>query len=270
MQKILMAGDTHGDFRNVKHKIDKAVEHGIQRIVILGDFGLWWGFDGVKFIDEINAYAAKHNRQIFAIPGNHENYDWWNSAVANAKKSQATSHGWAYLRTNVLLSPRVHEFRWNHKQFVVAGGAVSIDRASRLEYERHKGKRAWSPDEQLSEGELESLMAMSRGFGYAGVKTDYLLTHDCSNKTPFYSRLKPDIDSEIHRKRIDSVLKGFNPKFHFHGHMHTRYDWMNFVGEKNGEAVYVQTYGLECNNDWWSWGVLDLGTDEFVWGPDLN
>lgn len=262
MGRILLAGDTHGDFSSVQHKVDMAVKHGVQRIVILGDFGLWWGFEGVQFIDHINAYATEKHRQIFAIPGNHENYDWWNSAVAAAQKSKATAHGWAYLRTNVLLSPRVHDFVWNNKQFVVAGGAVSIDKQYRLEYERKKGKRIWSKDEQLTDDEVDALLSTRLG---AGSGVDYLLTHDCSNMTPWRSRLKPDFESQIHRQRIDRVLKGIQPRFHFHGHMHQRYDWQNRVdGDK-----WVQTYGLECNMDENSWGILDLDTDEFTFATEL-
>ena len=46
--KVLIAGDTHGDFQNVKHKIDMARKVGdIQRVVVLGDFrslvGPRWG-----------------------------------------------------------------------------------------------------------------------------------------------------------------------------------------------------------------------------------
>jgi hypothetical protein len=261
--RILLSGDTHGDARSVFHKVDEAVKHGVQRIVILGDFGLWWRYDGVKFIDEINAYATKHNRQIFALPGNHENYDWWNAAVEAAQKSKATAHGWAYLRTNVLLSPRVHDFVWGGKQFVVAGGAVSIDKAERLAYERETGKRIWSKDEQLADSEVDELLATR--FAH-GVKVDYLLTHDCSNMTPWRDRLKPDFESQIHRQRIDRVLRAIQPKLHFHGHMHTKYDWMNLTGDD----FWTQTYGLECNRDLNSWGILDLGTDEFKFAVDFE
>jgi hypothetical protein len=51
--------------------------------------------------------------------------------------------------------------------------------------------------------------------------------------------------------------------------MHTKYDWMNFVGTRDGEAVYTQTYGLECNSDFSSWGVLDLATDEFEFSGNV-
>lgn len=257
---MLIAGDTHGQFNHVKHKIDMAKRVGdIARIVILGDFGLWWGHEAIVYIDAINEYAKANNVQVFALPGNHENYKWWNSVIESAP---ATSHGWAYLRSHVLLSPRVQHFRWAGKNFVVAGGAVSIDKSYRLVYERETGKRCFSPDEQLTDSEVE----VTRKIGN-NLKIDYLFTHDCSNRTPFYARLKPDIDSEFHRKKIDRVLMNTNPRFHFHGHMHTKYDWMNFVGEKNGEAVYVQTYGLEEDIALFSWGVLDLSNDEFTWGP---
>lgn len=267
-----MVGDTHGGLRHVTNKIDLAKKIGdIQRLVILGDFGLWWGHEGVLFLDEINDYAKKNNVQIFAVPGNHECHELWDHMVKGAQEAGATSKGWAYVRSHVLLSPRVHEFRWGGKQFVVAGGAVSIDKAYRLEYYRHKGKKIWSPNEQLTDEEVETIRMWTRkGAMQGGIdKVDYLLTHDCSNKTPFYGRLKPDHDSEIHRQRIDSVLKITNPGMHFHGHMHTAYDWMNFVGEKNGEAVYVQTYGLECNDDRDSAGVLDLETNEFKFAYEL-
>lgn len=244
--------------------MDAAVKHGIQRIVVLGDFGLWWGFDGVKFLDDINALAKVHNRQVFAIPGNHENYEWWESIVNSARASKATSHGWAYARTHVLLSPRVHEFRWGGKQFVVAGGAVSIDKDYRLKYEREKGKQVWSPNEQLTDAEVD----ITRQYGFK-FKTDYLLTHDCSDRTPFHSRLKPDLDSQMHRQKMDQVLRNVQPRFHLHGHMHTKYDWMNLVAVNDGEPLYTQTYGLECNNDFESWGILDLDTDEFTWHSEL-
>lgn len=259
--KIMLVGDTHGDPRNVTRKIDLAKQVGdIQRIVVLGDFGLWWGHEAIQFIETINDYAKANNVQIFALPGNHENYKWWNSVVEN---SPAKSKGWAYVATNVLLSPRVHDFVWGGRQFVVAGGAVSIDKAYRLEYQRHKGKQIWSPDEQLTDAEVDKLSQLRFA---QDQPVDYLLTHDCSNRTPWKNRLKPDIDSQVHRQRIDRVLQMMKPGMHFHGHMHEKYDWMNCVGEQGGELVYTQTFGLECNSDLWSWGILDLTANEFKWG----
>jgi hypothetical protein len=253
--RIVMVGDTHGSVRDVKEAVRRAKDFQTDRIYILGDFGLWWGYKGVEFIDDINEYARKNNVHIFALPGNHENYDWWNATVATAP----TSKGHAYLRTNVLLSPRTHTWNWAGKQFAVAGGAVSIDKQWR------KAGESWSPDEELTDDEVE-------GINLWGHRVDYLLTHDCSDFTPFHGRLKPDADSQRHRKRVDRVLQILKPRMHFHGHMHTRYDWDNLwpygysafdEGEWTGPVT--KTYGLECNNDWWSWGVLDTETDKFLW-----
>lgn len=261
--RIMLAGDTHGDIRNVAHKVEWAKKAGgIQRIIVLGDFGLWWGHEGVVFLDECNELAKKNNLQIFALPGNHENHEHWDAIVNNA---QAKAHGWAYIRSNVLISPKVHDFVWGKKQFVVAGGAVSIDKEYRLEYERLKGKKVWSPNEQLTDTQVEEITKSRFG---NGVKVDYLLTHDCSNRTPFGFRLKPDIDSQIHRQRIDKVLGAVKPKFHWHGHMHEKYDWLNRVGGELDD--YTQTYGLECNSDRESWGILDIKTDEFVWASEIQ
>lgn len=227
-------------------------------------FGLWWGHQAIRFIEDINREAGKNNVQIFAIPGNHENYEWWNAIVDHAP---AKSHGWAYVASNVLLSPRVHDFNWGGKQFVVAGGAVSVDRDSREEYRRETGKRTWSPDEQLTTAEVDGLLTTP--FARDDVVVDYLLTHDCSNRTPFGHRLKPDIDSMLHRQRIDRVLAGIKPNMHFHGHMHEKYDWDNPVyPDYDADTHWVETYGLECNRAVNSWGVLDLDTDEFTWGEE--
>lgn len=264
--RIMLIGDTHGDFDSIKRKIGFARKYAkdVTRFVVLGDFGLWWGFDGLNYIEDIQNYATKHRVQVFALPGNHENYEWWNAAVDYAP---AYSHGWAYLRTNVLLSPRVHEFKWAGKQFVVAGGAVSIDKDYRIDYERRTGQRIWSPDEQLTDEEVDDL-----AYIIDDGQTDYLLTHDCSDYTPFYDRMKPDLDSQLHRKRIDKVIGLINPKMHFHGHMHNKYEWVNTLGTGafgSEPTVEVQTYGLECNSDDYSWGILDLDKDTYTWGPDI-
>lgn len=262
--RLLLAGDTHGDVQSVMHKIDMAVKHGVQRIVVLGDFGLWWGFEGVQFLDTINSMLNKANRQLFAIPGNHENHELWDALYEHGPKSR----GWAYARTNVLLAPKVLDFVWGGKQFVVAGGAVSIDKQWRLEHERDTGKRIWSKNEQLKDEQVDEILATrfnKTSNGKGGLKVDYLLTHDCSNMTPWKGRLKPDFESQIHRQRIDRVLRGIQPVTHFHGHMHDRYDWMNLTGDDH----WTQTYGLECNRDKDSWGILDLETDEFTFATDL-
>lgn len=261
--KVLISGDTHGRLDSVYRKIDHARANGIQRIVILGDFGLWWGHDGVVFLDDINEYAIENHIQIFALPGNHECHELWDHLVTGAYEAQATSHGWAYVRSNVLLSPKTLFFKWGGRQFAIAGGAVSIDKEYRLEYERQKGKKVWSPNEQLTDAQVDSFI---HEYNRLDSSVDVLLTHDCSDRTPFRNRLKPDWDSAIHRERIDRVLGALQPELHFHGHMHEAYNWQNRVGN---DDLFTQTYGLTCDNEFNSWGILDLSTLEFTFETDI-
>jgi hypothetical protein len=266
--KVMVIGDTHGNTRSILPKIELAGELGIQKILQVGDFGLWdHFFDGVVYLDAIQTAAEDNNLTVHAIGGNHENWDHWNWYVENLP----TSHRWAMLRSRIAIAPRFHWWKWDNKYFTGIGGAVSVDREWRLQKEADshdgpKGRYAkgtgartlYWPNEQFTDEDVHKVRMHDR-------PTDYLITHDCSNNTPWYRRLKADADSQEHRRRIDEVLKMTKPKLHFHGHMHTKYDWLNFVGESNGEPIYVQTYGLENDSEFYSWGILDTQTDKFSW-----
>lgn len=249
-------------------KINMARALGIQKVLVVGDFGLWTHmFDGQVFLDRVQRAAEDAQLTVHAIGGNHENWDHWEWMVNNLP----TSHRWAMIRSRIAIAPRVHHWKWNNKQFVAAGGAVSVDKEWRLQKEAGVGlgfngrpakasgaRTLYWPNEEFTDADVQKIRML-------GMKADYLITHDCSNNTPWNGRLKPDVDSERHRRRIDEVIRLTNPGLHFHGHMHTKYDWINFAGETNGEPIYVQTYGLECDQDFWSWGILDTDTDEFTW-----
>lgn len=277
-------GDMHGDTKDAVRVLNEMGKRKISHVFVVGDFGLWTHFaDGQEFLDSLQATAEANNLNIFAIPGNHENHDHWNWFVAN----MPTHKGFGMVRRRVMLAPKVHEFRLAGKQFVVAGGAVSIDKADRLRRERGErdlmgmrtrtgsGPRTlWWPDEELTDEDVKTIQSRFP-------KADILLTHDCSNYTHFQGRLKPDADSERHRRRIDDVIRAVEPKVHFHGHMHTKYVWENVLSHgcsafdnEPWTGPVTQTYGLEANpgamwgghggeNDWW--GIFDTETMEFAY-----
>ena len=272
--KVYVAGDPHGVKQNMGQHIYRAGDMRIQHVIVCGDFGLWTHTaDGVEYLDEINEAARINNLSIYAVGGNHENWDHWNWIVENAPKSR----GWAMARRRVLLAPKAHRWTWDHKQFVAAGGAVSIDKDWRTA--REKGypverdkwvasaalgpRTLWWPNEELTDEDVRTIASWN-------IEADYLFTHDCSDNTPWKKRLKDDPDSEIHRRRIDRVLTITKPHMHFHGHMHEKYDWINSIrvpqSDEYPEGWHdIETYGLECNRDLNSWGVLDTQTDEFLW-----
>jgi len=253
--KLMVVGDTHGNITPLKWKLMEAGKRKLSHVLIVGDFGLSTHFlDGQVFLDEVQELAGINKLTVYAIPGNHENHDHWNWAVENLPKSK----GFAMIRSRVALAPKAHHWTWNNKQFVSAGGAVSIDKEWRLQEEaRNNAPKTLSwPNETLTEEDLFTLESWEK-------KADYLITHDCSNYTPFKNRLQPDLDSQIHRQSIDRVLRATKPELHFHGHMHERYDWINLNTFRHEHGA--QTYGLECDGDWYSWGILDTTTDEFTW-----
>lgn len=271
----MVIGDTHGGIKNIVPKLEKAHQHGIQKAIVVGDFGLWdHEFNGVQFLDEVNAAATQFNLSVFAIGGNHENWDRWEYYV----KNNPTSKGFAYVRSCVLIAPKVHEWTWANKKFIGAGGAVSIDAEGRRMSERGdkrlwdnfgvrprgRGPRTeWWDNEELTDQDVMKVQQLGTA--------DYLFTHDCSNFTQFKNRLKPDAASERHRVRMDKVIKSVKPRFHFHGHMHEKFDWVNTLS--HGDSAFLDSYdgpetrtlGLECDRDFNSWGILDTEQEAWYW-----
>lgn len=257
VQKVAVFGDMHGHIGSFTRVLEMSKHNDYSRIVQVGDFGLWDHIlKGVKFLDELNAELTRLGRRVYAIGGNHENWDHWNWYVENMPKD---AYGFAILRTHIMLAPRVHHWNWYGKDFLAVAGAASIDKEFRLMDEAAGTPQQWWPQEQITDEEVA---------GIANRKVDYLMTHDASDKTPWGFRLIPDPDSEIHRRRIDTVLKKVRPEMHFHGHMHKKYDWVNMIppiGE--GDYHQTQTYGLDCNDGSNSWGILDTEAQEFNFHP---
>jgi hypothetical protein len=81
----------------------------------------------------------------------------------------------------------------------------------------------------------------------------------------------------MHRQKIDRVLASVKPKFHFHGHMHTKYDWVNaypygysaFANEE-WTGPETRTIGLEAFQDFNSWGVLDVDSEQWFWPAEFD
>lgn len=252
MTKVMVLGDMHGYTQAVINVINQSKHIDYSKIIQVGDFGLWDHTEnGVKYLDDINVTLSHFGRIMYAIGGNHENWDHWNWYVEHLPKD---SDGFAILRRHIRLAPRIHTWNWMDgtkiNRFKAIAGAASIDKGIRLQEMAAGRPASWWPQEQITDAEIDSI---------PNGPTDYLFTHDCSNRTPWGFQLVPDPDSQIHRQRIDRALEKTLPKMHFHGHMHKRYEWQNRVSGDH----YVDTYGLDCNGTNNSWGILDTSVDKF-------
>ena len=249
MSLIMVLGDTHHYWPGMEKALNDSKAIHYTNIIQVGDLGLWTHTNkGLEFLDKTNDKLALHGRKMYAVGGNHENWDHWNWYVENMPKDE---HGFARIRSHIYLAPRVHSWVWGGKKFFAVAGAASIDKDIRLDDERAGGHKSWWWQEQITDEEV---------FSIPNVKRDYLFTHDCSNRTPWGFDLKVDQQSYAHRQRIDEALRRTTPNVHVHGHMHTRYEWENLTGDDH----WTKTYGLTCNGNVNSWGILNTVTDTFT------
>lgn len=258
--KILVAGDTHGNVRSMTTKIARAKDLGANYVIQVGDFGMWQGLEGLEFLDAVNTSAVFHDVKVFALPGNHENFDLWEYHLNNPHNPK--TDGFTHIRSHVLIAPKVHNWKWAEKRFFIAGGAVSIDKQMR------RPGISWWPQEELSDSELASVLK------YGGPQINYLFTHDQSDHTNWGFNLVPDPQSKIHRQKMDKVIAHLKPKKHFAGHMHKRYHWLNsqshgFYSPDERGAVVTETFGLDCDNEVNSWCLLDTKQDRVYWPEQL-
>ena len=269
--RVMVVGDTHGGSngghgfvpgRFVEYKAKLCKDLGVDRMIIVGDFGMWPGHGGILFLDDLNEIARKYEITIFALRGNHDDKTQWDYLIDSPSATRDGS-GFTYVRSNVLIAPTYHQWKWAKKRFAIVGGAVSIDRGHRV-----VGKSYW-PDEALTDDEVKDIEK------YKGPAIDYLFTHDCSDHT-LMPWIVPDLESKLNRQRIDKVIAALRPRFHFHGHMHAKFWWVNRVShgrfysafgidDTNWNGAETETWGLECNSDDFSWCVLDTEKDKAYW-----
>lgn len=154
-----IAGDWHGNTGWALRAIAALGAVGVRTLYHLGDFGIWPGASGKKYLDKVNKVLVKHDIRAWVTPGNHEN--WFRLSELFARDDGAEP---AQLESHIWILPR--GFCWMHagRSFVSLGGAPSIDR----EY-RTLG-RSWWIEEAITEADVERVAA--------GGHADVMLAHD--------------------------------------------------------------------------------------------
>jgi len=200
--KILIAGDWHGYTDWAIKVVELASRNNIQTIFQLGDFGWWPGQGGIKYKNALSQCLIDSYVKLYWLPGNHE---WYDDIDEFPNRFNASPKGFYEVAPNMFYMGKVNTWTWRNKKFAVVGGAVSIDREFRRIHE------SWWPQEQLTDEEVEKAKCLG--------KIDYLFTHDCPQAHPF-QHLVPDVESEIHRRKMTGIARKLDPMLWFHGHMH--------------------------------------------------
>lgn len=237
--KILMLGDTHGDFSAVKLALEAAQVRGCEVVIQLGDFGFGWDLHrdpGEQFPARVNALAKQFKMSFMWCDGNHEGFDELERIVDMASSSPQQ------MGSNLWYLPRGCMFEIAGVQFLALGGAYSIDKDHRVE------GVSWWRQEMITNADVERCFQVLEENGQPHV----MIAHDVPEGIfPFdlYMHGKHGADSRANRVAVRAVFDRARPLMYFHGHYHRRY-----VTQYNETSVM----GLDCNGSGdAAWAVLD-------------
>lgn len=221
--RVMVAGDWHGDTLWAAEVIDRTAAAGIDTILHLGDFGIWPGEYGKKFLRHVEKVCDYQGIKMVVTPGNHEDWD-----RIDAKKAKDKGDGWGavkHLDEHIIVLPRAHrvelEYSGGSRSLVSLGGAPSIDFPDRRE------GYSWWKSEMITMNDVDATVAG----GYA----DIMVAHD----SPDLPYAAPVVGNIIHskdsrrfwseaglkyaeegRKLMHMAYEGVMPKMFFHGHFH--------------------------------------------------
>ncbi len=221
MTTIALAGDWHGDLPWASARIMSMGERGITTLLHAGDFGLWPGPGGKRFLMGIDKVAKRYGvERIDVVPGNHE--DWGRLILLAANRRNQAADGAPLplqLTEIVRFLPRGHRFEIDGRSFVALGGAPSLDFAYRQQ------GHTWWPEEMIQPEDVARTVAR----GYA----DVMITHDApgppyaTNQVAEILRTNPMGWSDhalayatVGRDRVTEAFLGVSPRLLVHGHFH--------------------------------------------------
>jgi hypothetical protein len=232
---VMICGDWHGNTHRGITAIQEAAEKGISTIYQVGDFGLWPGQDGAKYLIKLQHYAKKHDVLVKWLGGNHENWD---------KIDYYTNKfGFNDLipidgNDHILYMPNGYREEIDGHTWLMMGGAVSIDK----EY-RKIGKSYW-PQEIISDEDAQR--------GLTGGHADVMLTHDCPSDVIHDWMMIPNgnykilNESQINRIKLQGIVDGVEPQWVIHGHLH--YPYHKIVNTHYGN-IHVVGLNMEFDPD---------------------
>lgn len=242
---VAIIGDWHGNVQWALAVLDDMAARKIPLGIHLGDFGIWPGPQGKRYLDVVERRCARLGITLWVVPGNHEDY----KQISSGKTDLL---GRRVFRPHILGLPRGYRWPWHGRTWLALGGAVSVDRVERIP------GRSWWPEEEITEGEADKVIAD----GLA----DVMVTHDVPAGVvhafgPQPARWQGDIvRTERHRMRLQRVVDGVQPSYLMHGHLHRPYErWTEM------EHGSVRVTGFDCDGAWHgNWAPLDVRTMQWL------
>lgn len=189
---MLFIGDVHGKFEQYLTKL------GTEPSLQIGDMGLGFG-------DRAPTMAPQHK----FLRGNHDD------------------PGDCILHPNYAGEFGYWDDNPGKEGLFFCGGAFSIDKEWRIEYQRRNGQAIWWPDEELSEGQLEQAIQL-----YEKTKPEIVATHDCPESIGTVLLTKVAIGWRPEKRvrtrtgvALQRMLERHMPKVWIFGHYHIDADF---------------------------------------------
>lgn len=241
--RVTFAGDWHGDAMWANARLQSLGEQRVQTVIHVGDFGIWPGSPGKRFLRQVDAVCKRYGIAMLVVPGNHEDWGRLTALWSNSKNQGAAGEPLPLTLTeHITVLPRGHRWRMGGRSFVALGGAPSVDFGDRVQ------GRDWWPEEQMSATDVARTVAV----GYA----DVMVTHDspgppwCTPRVEAILASNPQgwpaaaLDyARVGRERVTEAVLGVRPRLLVHGHFHV------------SDEVTVRLPGATHDTEIWSLGM---------------
>lgn len=243
--RLLVIGDSHGHAGMLGRACTLARQLGADEIWSVGDFGIWPGRTGRGFLDSVEYDAAQAGVQIRVVPGNHDDYDQIDAALA------ATDSGWAYLRDHIAVARRGHVHTIHQTSIMCLSGAASIDGPGGLWGPWRGPGDGWWPQERITDDEVD--MACGN-VDAAGGKVELMICHDLPSSQGVVGQADFLLGEET-RGRIRRVAEHASVPLLLAGHWHRHID-----RTVDGRREIVLS--ADINPEQIQWAVVDIGPED--------
>ncbi len=214
MNQLTIISDVHGKKANYVNIVRKR-----KYTVQLGDLSV----DNYNFLNHIDG-----DNHVF-IAGNHDNFDILDN---NPPKNYLGRYGLKTL---------------NDVEFFYLGGAFSIDKIYRLNYEFKNKIKCWWPQEEATEDEFENAYNL-----YCSLKPNIVITHDCPRRVANLAgnpRILREFgfDDDFTTRTSEWLQKMWDfhaPRTWVFGHFHTNFDQTHFNGKEATRFICKPELGL--------------------------
>ena len=255
VRRVLIAGDTHGNTKWVKHLTDVAAQSECPIIIQIGDFGYFPDHrDGPRFLSNVDHACTANGVELWFIDGNHDDH----TSLAELEHG----HLPARVAEHITYLPRGTRLHIGGCAFGFLGGAFSVDWRDRT------AGIDWWHHEVTDTDDIARLGAEP---------LDVLIAHDAPAGVDLLSSWKLPAEDQVRaddvRALVAQAAMATSPRLLVHGHWHHAHEselnWIDRAAtERSGALTWYSTrvVGLGCDGDAArGWILLDLPDLDLSW-----